>query len=96
MSQKKWRGSTPVCDFCQTWSPDAAFFVDGRTKYDVWAIMCPMCFLKHGLGLGDGMGQAYDMHTKEHFPDSAVLGEFKRRVDTVVALIEMGWQQENN
>jgi hypothetical protein len=41
-----------TCDICQK---EARF--DAKTKCGVWAFMCKSCFLKHGIGLGLGIGQ---------------------------------------
>jgi hypothetical protein len=66
MSKKKWLGSTPVCDFCkaQEWSDLAEiqkeeFFVDGKTIFGPWALLCEDHFHTLGAGLGTGLGQKY-------------------------------------
>jgi hypothetical protein len=64
---KKWMGSTPdTCNICGVKLEYA--FVDGRvaqvdldgciTAYG-WAMVCPECHERHGLGLGTGKGQMY-------------------------------------
>jgi len=62
--KKKWRGSTPVCDFCGEWT-SGEVFVDGQTKMGPWALMCEAHFLRFGVGIGPGAGQAYSSDTKE-------------------------------
>jgi hypothetical protein len=63
---KKWLGSQTKCDFCKieltSWT--VAAFVDGKTVMGPWALMCPECFEKYGVGLGLGRGQKYDAQTK--------------------------------
>lgn len=39
-------------------------WIDGRTRTGYWANMCPSCFNLHGVGLGQGKGQKYDVQTK--------------------------------
>lgn len=47
-----------VCDFCE--AKDAPEYVDGQTKRGPWALMCPLCYARHGIGqLGLGLGQRY-------------------------------------
>lgn len=55
----KWMGSTPKCDFCEKTGNTLQQFVDGRTVFGPWAIMCPDCFKKNGVGVGLGSGQEY-------------------------------------
>ena len=45
-------GHLPKCDFC---GKEAHY--DGKTSVGQWAYMCEECFVKHGLGLGTGIGQ---------------------------------------
>jgi hypothetical protein len=45
------------CDICA--QPLSRFFVDGKAKSGLWAIMCSTCHFLHGCGLGDGRGQSY-------------------------------------
>jgi hypothetical protein len=61
---KKWMGLTPeLCDICN--GPLKFFFIDGRTKWGPWGIMCVHCHVEHGCGLGTGNGQKYDITTLE-------------------------------
>jgi len=48
-----------ICDFCNTKIVDE--FVDGATKLGFWSIMCPICFMSHGVGIGIGRGQRYHL-----------------------------------
>lgn len=61
----KWAGKLPNCDFCNKLPEDYFYFIDGKTKYGPWAIMCPDCFIEFGVGLGTGLGQKYDTSTLE-------------------------------
>jgi hypothetical protein len=45
------------CDICK--APNPQEFVDGAMRQGPWAIMCMICFPKHGVGLGSGLGQHY-------------------------------------
>lgn len=55
---KTWEGTPPdTCDLCQT--PIEEVFVDGKTIHGPWGIMCPVCALSEGVGLGEGRGQLY-------------------------------------
>lgn len=56
--EKVWMGSTPKCDLCQ--KEDLTHFVDGKTQYGPWAMMCLTCHKRRGLGLGTGQGQLYE------------------------------------
>ena len=60
---KKWLGIVTNCDICHT--PFTDVFIDGRTITGPWALMCPSCHEKHGVGIGAGIGQKYDAITKE-------------------------------
>jgi len=56
--QKHWQGELPSkCDVCGGSLTQG--FVDGRTVYGPWAIMCPRCHFEVGQGVGLGKGQQY-------------------------------------
>ena len=60
----KWIGKVGECNICQGSISD--WFVDGKTNITgQWALMCPSCFEKYGVGLGTGRGQKYDYETRE-------------------------------
>jgi hypothetical protein len=60
----KWSGSAPEkCDICHRHL--TFFFVDGKTKWGPWGIMCVHCHREHGRGLGIGSGQKYNIDTLE-------------------------------
>lgn len=60
MSELKWYGILPKnCDFCK--NKLKKVFIDGRTKFEPWAIMCKSCFKINGVGLGIGKGQKYSI-----------------------------------
>lgn len=61
---KKWGGSKPSnCQLCL--GKLITRFVDGKTNFGPWAIMCVACHHDHGYGLGTGKGQMYDLITLE-------------------------------
>ncbi len=63
--EKKWFGTWPAnCDICKIALESCTFFVDGRMACSSsWALMCPACFNRTGVGLGTGSGQKYDSKT---------------------------------
>jgi hypothetical protein len=44
---------------------DDDVFVDGKLAGGPWAIMCVLCHLAFGVGLGTGKGQKYSLKTLE-------------------------------
>ena len=57
---KQWQGDLPkTCNLCNEKLVDT--FIDGRTQFGPWAIMCQSCHLEHGVGLGLGRGQVYSV-----------------------------------
>lgn len=57
---KVWRGTPPgECDLCHDAITTA--FIDGKTVMGPWANMCRECFVEHGVGIGQGQGQRYDL-----------------------------------
>ena len=54
----EWLGGL-VCDVCHKDCGDTV--VDGKTGYGPWATMCLACHCLHGVGLGMGRGQRYDL-----------------------------------
>lgn len=63
MSKKKWMGSEPIrCDLCG--QPFKKFFIDGKTTFGPWGLLCEDCHGNKGVGLGEGKGQKYDLKTK--------------------------------
>jgi hypothetical protein len=60
--QKKWMGGKPdLCDICSC--ELVGIFIDGKTDRGPWGFMCAGCHVLHGVGLGEGRGQAYDVVT---------------------------------
>ena len=47
------------CNFCER-DLNGQEFVDGKTVFGPWAIMCLNCYRDKGVGLGTGKGQRYD------------------------------------
>lgn len=56
--EKKWLGYK-TCDFCKKDLRMSTGLIDGKTLSGRWAVMCPMCFLSNGEGIGLGRGQMY-------------------------------------
>lgn len=55
---KSWEGESPeCCDGCG--KPILNIFIDGKTRFGLWAIMCLDCYNELGTGLGQGLGQQY-------------------------------------
>jgi hypothetical protein len=66
MAIKKWHGSTPVaCNICQGSFEAEGVFYDAKTARGPWGLLCEVCFHVHGVGLGTGRGQKYDLETLE-------------------------------
>lgn len=66
MKSNFYIGNPPEnCDICKT--PFTTTFIDGRTDFGMWANMCELCFIEHGLGLGTGFGQRYEKQTDGTF-----------------------------
>ena len=53
----EWTGDISNCDLCHQKINNA--FVDGKTIYGPWGIMCIPCHIEKGCGLGIGKGQKY-------------------------------------
>jgi len=52
-----WHGFIDTCDICR--GGITTQFVDGKTMYGPWGILCLSCHKEKGLGLGTGRGQRY-------------------------------------
>ena len=64
--KKKWMSEWKECDVCHIpLKGEVEFFVDGKTVWGPWGLLCPDCFRNHGVGLGCGMGQKYNGKTAE-------------------------------
>jgi hypothetical protein len=63
--KKRWMSNYDECDICHGPIKNKVdFFVDGQIKgSSCWALMCPQCFKKYGVGIKYGIGQKYDGHT---------------------------------
>jgi len=61
----EWLSEHERCDICdgRLLPHIVEFFVDGKTTAGPWALMCPGCFEKHGVGIGPSLGQKYDPAT---------------------------------
>lgn len=61
---KTWLGPVPdKCQICGTHLTEV--FIDGKTRFGPWAIMCAACHRDQAYGLGTGLGQKYDLNTLE-------------------------------
>lgn len=57
---KTWSGTPPThCDICNRNLVAIGVFVDGRTAFGPWAMMCDCCHNDNGGRLGVGFGQRY-------------------------------------
>ena len=60
MAQERyWSGPVKLHDDFGV--PIVGTFIDGRTKQGPWAIMTLTSFKQHGVGLGTGLGQKYQI-----------------------------------
>jgi hypothetical protein len=58
--KKIWRGTPPTkCDICGRALTDT--FIDGKTAFGPWAMMCTGCHTDQGGKLGTGLGQKYTL-----------------------------------
>ena len=48
-----------TCDFCGKQLD--FWYYDGKTSKGPWACMCELCFFDHGIGLGMGKGQKFEL-----------------------------------
>lgn len=60
MKQKLVYWTAPVGGFDDFDYPISKRIIDGKTKQGPWAIMTPQSYVKHGVGLGIGLGQLYE------------------------------------
>lgn len=60
----KWLSPVGSCNICKQ-EITSETFVDGKTVFGPWALMCESCHKKAGIGLGTGLGQRYNTKTKE-------------------------------
>ena len=63
-SETYWGGKVPEqCDLMHHLEDEPhdirGEFVDCATVFGPWAILCPACHVKYGLGVGTGRGQRY-------------------------------------
>lgn len=61
----KWLGEVGRCQNCGDELKVFPNFIDGRTKFGPWALLCPPCHAEIGVGIGLGKGQRYDFSTLE-------------------------------
>jgi hypothetical protein len=64
VAEKTWLSKRDKCDLCK-WDISKECFIDGRTTYGPWALMCESCHGLYGVGLGTGRGQKYDKTGKK-------------------------------
>jgi hypothetical protein len=53
-----WADKPDTCDICK--GPIIHSFVNGLTRSGTYAIMCPACHLREGVGLSPVLGQLYE------------------------------------
>jgi cytochrome c553 len=57
-----WQGSVPqTCDICEKKLHNS--FIDGKTQFGPWAMMCVSCHRANGGKLGLGIGQKYVLNS---------------------------------
>lgn len=65
-TKKVWQGTPPThCDICGRTLANSGIFVDGKTAFGPWAMMCSGCHHDNGGKLGQGMGQKYTFENGE-------------------------------
>ena len=70
MKEVLWTGSAPEhCELCDTRIEHT--FYDARTRFRVWACLCPACFEDCGVGLGTGNGQRFEKRADGTFAKTA-------------------------
>ena len=61
---KEWASEVPEkCQFCN--QPLKNVFYDMNYKFMGWGIGCEDCHKEHGVGLGIGRGQMFDLKTRK-------------------------------
>jgi|ETN01SMinimDraft_4_1059930.scaffolds.fasta_scaffold106952_2 hypothetical protein len=61
MGVKYWYGTVPEkCDICE--GKINALFYDAATDRGPWGILCNLCWISYGRGLGTGLGQRYEFN----------------------------------
>lgn len=60
--ESSWISEPPkLCQICE--EPIKGSFIDGKTVYGPWAVMCVPCHCEVGQGFGTGKGQQFDTVT---------------------------------
>ncbi len=54
-----WTGVVNDCDICG--HPLSTVFYDAKTRGGPWGLLCPTCFTIRGVGIGQGVGQKYEL-----------------------------------
>jgi len=63
MAKLYWGGSNPTCcDICH--QQFETQMVDGKTDQGPWGLLCVHCHESHGVGLGTGRGQLYELQAE--------------------------------
>ena len=53
---KKWIGPDAKCDICGMDVTKGKYFVDAKTNQGSWALMCDICYIIHGVPIGQKYG----------------------------------------
>ena len=89
MKRKIWMGST-TCDICGR--KIEKILVDGATNLGPWAVMCPSCHKRHGIGLGQGREQKYVKDASGDFVKEEKPGDVIRNSAERIALVRLGME----
>ena len=74
-----WIGPPPShCDICK--EEIKYIFIDGRTKYGLWASLCTECAMDADVRLGTGSGQAYKLDAITGIWNRMEFGKEKRQI----------------
>lgn len=65
MKKVIWHGGRK-CDICGKEIKEGRLY-DARTTHDCWATMCNDCYVRYGVGVGNGKGQRYELNENGEF-----------------------------
>lgn len=64
-----WKGNLKDCNICH--GPFGTVMYDAKTIAGPWGNICQGCFITHGVGLGTGLGQRYELQHDGKFLKTA-------------------------